>query len=160
MLQKVIHLYCKKFQREVQNESMYTAMTTLRNRIMQLFLSFDRLINLWLSLVTISRSLMIKGERKRKKKKRKRKLVACVHRIEAIRLLKLRWTIDRERTTFIQIYGGFTSTPDYECTFRRNSSVFASHIEIFSIELAGWIEGTQLELIMVKYTNVLRKSLW
>lgn len=46
MLQKVIHLYCKKFQREVQNESMYTAMTTLRNRIMQLFLSFDRLINL------------------------------------------------------------------------------------------------------------------
>lgn len=68
-------------------------MTTLRNRIMQLSLSFDRLINSWLSLVTTSRSL-IKGERK---KKRKRKLVTCVRRIEAIRLLKLRWTIDRER---------------------------------------------------------------
>lgn len=59
----------QKISKRSSKQSMYTAMTTLRNRVMQLFLSFDRLINSWLSLVTISRSLMIKGERKRKKKK-------------------------------------------------------------------------------------------
>lgn len=63
----------QKISKRSSKQSMYTAMTTLRNRIMQLFLSFDRLINSWLSLVTISRSLMIKGERKRKKKKKEQK---------------------------------------------------------------------------------------
>lgn len=116
-------------------------MTTLRNRIMQLSLSFDRLINSWLSLVTTSRSL-IKGERK---KKRKRKLVTCVRRIEAIRLLKLRWTIDRER-------GGrrLSKFMADSRILRRITNAHFAEIRAFSRPTlkyfqsnwpAGWIEG-------------------
>lgn len=77
---------------------------------------------------------------------KREKLVGRVHRIGEIRLLKLRRTANAaagerrgerrrgERATFIQIYGGFASTPDYECTFRRNPSVsaYACPVEIFS----------------------------
>lgn len=81
---------------------------------------------------------IVDKRREKEKKEEKAGHMCTSYRSDTIIEITVNDRQGERRATFIQIYGGFTdSTSDYECTFRRNSSVFASHIEIFSIELAG-----------------------